>query len=376
MNWLALVPSALSAISALTGKKPPRYNAPQFNTPQLPMLQAQPLQGQNINAPQVNYQGITAPAVGQAPTLQAPERAQLPSYANLFQQLNQQGFDPGQTALYQQLSAQMGGGLPPGYREALLGQAEREGQAAFERATRNLGIERERATRTAADQANRMGLLGSGSLAVRQGLIDEAYARQQGDLASNLQTQLGRVSTGLTEQDLAQRQRAMELLSQIEGQRLAASTTGRNALLSAALQEQGNQLGAQQENIRNAMATGQFNIGNLLGNQRFDVQNLLEAQRFNAGNQLAAQQFNVGNQMDAQRFNADQMLKIQQANFENALRAAQGNFANANTAAQNQYQSDLNRWQVGEANRGQLFDSLASAATTYGTYRRNRRRSL
>lgn len=231
MNWLALVPSALSAISSLTAKKnpPPQYQAPQM----------------------------------------APMGQQLPSYASLFGEIGQQAgpaYDPAQGDLYKSLMSQyQGGQLPPEYRAAVLGQAQQEAGAAYDQASTRLTRDRDRTSRSAAESMNKMGLLSSGAHGIRQGYIDEGFGEQLGGLASQYQTTLGRASTGLMEQELSMRDRTASLLAGIEQQRAQASLSSRQGLMSAVGQERAlqaqmanQQAGYAQQNAASQYASQQY----------------------------------------------------------------------------------------------------------------------
>jgi hypothetical protein len=185
VDWLSLVPSALSAVSSLFGKKPPQYQQPQ----------------------QPNLQQISG-------------------------QLNQAApiYDPTGSQFGQGLMQQQDRGLPPAYRQAMLDQARNEARTSFSQVAEQLNMERERATRGSAEQANRLGLLGSGGLGVRQGMIDQSYGQQLGNLAQNAQNQLAGVGTNLMQQEFDQRGRIQQLLASLEGQKSTNSVAARQGL--------------------------------------------------------------------------------------------------------------------------------------------------
>lgn len=198
------------------------------------------------------------------PQYQAPQYqsgAQLPQYAQAMQQ---QAYDPATGPVYQQLLQQMTSGqLPPELRQATLGQAQGEAQNAYNAANSMLTFDEDRAMRGASERMNKMGLLSSGAHGVTQGLIGEGYARQRGVLAGNLQNQMGAASTGLMQQEFAQKDRIQALLAGIENQRQNASVTSRGQLLNFA------QADAQNQNsmaLGNAQAqygsqSNAFNLG-------------------------------------------------------------------------------------------------------------------
>lgn len=214
------------------------------------------------NVPQYQPQQYQAP----------PSMVQsMPEYASMFQQNMPQAYDPATGPVYQQLLQQMtSGSLPQAYRQQVLGQAQTEAENAYNAANSQLTFDEDRAMRGASERMNKLGLLSSGAHGVTQGLIGEGYGRQRGALAGNLQNQLGRASTGLMEQEMAQRDRIQSLLSGIEGQRQDASLQSRGQLLGFAQQDQANrmanaqnQYAAQAANAQNQYASqaNQFNYG-------------------------------------------------------------------------------------------------------------------
>lgn len=267
MDWLALVPSALSAISSLTAKKnkPPQYQAPQYQSPGA-------------------YQ---APGV---PNLQAQlggVGSQIPEYAKMFAE-SAPVYDVSQGAPYQQMLAQFQSGkLPAEYRNAVLGQAQQEAGAAYDQASTRLGRDRDRASRSAAEQMNKLGLLSSGAHGIRQGYLDESYGEQLGGLATQYQGQLGRASLGLMDQELSQRDRMAQLLAGIEQQRVQSSLASRQGLLSAVGQERSLQAGLLGQQATMAQRGAEFGYNAAQQN----AQNMFNAQQQNAQQQFASQKF-------------------------------------------------------------------------------------
>lgn len=225
----ALANAGINLVSSIFGRNSTK-NMPQYNAPQVPDFQSG-----------------------------------LPSYASLFGQAPG-AYDLGNSQLYGQLNQQsQSGQLPPELRQQLLGQAQGDAQNAYNTANSQLTFDEDRAQRTGAEQMNKLGLLSSGALGVRQGLTSDSYARQRGSLLGNLQSQMGAASTNLMQQEFGARQNVQQLLSGLEGQRQNASVTGRGQLLNFAQGERQNmgnlaqqQYGYQQQNATNAY-NGQLN---------------------------------------------------------------------------------------------------------------------
>lgn len=189
MNWMSLIPSALSAVSSLFGSKPPTYQQP---------------------AP---------PNLGQM-------AGQLNSAAPLY--------DPTQGSFAQSLNSQLNQGLPPAYANAVMGQAQAETQTAFNQASQGLQLQQTKDQNAATANMNKLGLLSSGALGVQQGYINQAYGQQYGNLAANEQNQLSGVATNLMTQSMQQRQNIQNLLAGFEGDKTQQSTQAQGNLTSFA----------------------------------------------------------------------------------------------------------------------------------------------
>lgn len=228
MAWW--VQPAMALASNIFAKK---RNAPEYQSAQMPSLPPIQMGGGDLNSLMSQMPGV---------------------------------YDPSQGQVYQQMLSQMQGGrLPQEYRNAVLGQAQQEAGAAYDQARSRLTRDRDRASRSAAEQMNKMGLLSSGALGVRQGYIDESFGEQLGGLASNYQSALGRASVGLMDKELDMRDRVTQLLSGMEQQRASSSLASRNALLSALGQERG---------LQGNLATAQGNLAannapNVYGAQKY-----------------------------------------------------------------------------------------------------------
>lgn len=159
----------------------------------------------------------------QQPQYQSP--SQTPQYASLFQDPSQDPSlagvygDQSKNPVYSRLMSQMTSGLPQDYRDQVMGNAQTGAQNAYNSANSQLTFDEDRAQRTNSERMNKMGLLSSGAHGVSSGLVGEGYSRQRGTLAGNMQSQISQASTDLMGQDLAQRDRAMGLLSTMDTSR-------------------------------------------------------------------------------------------------------------------------------------------------------------
>lgn len=119
-----------------------------------------------------------------------------------------------------------GTALTPQYREAVIGAG-----------TRDLRAEQERAHQQNFEQMNKMGLLGSGALGVRGGLIDQQYARS-----------LANIIDQLTARELDQYNLTGSRLMGIEGAQANQSMNLANMAYQAQAQRQ-QQKGANEQNL-------------------------------------------------------------------------------------------------------------------------------
>lgn len=120
----------------------------------------------------------TQPPVYQAPTQQSYQ--DMLSNSPMYQELLK-AYQTGNSG---------GSFLPTGYRDSVLNQARRD-----------LGYQQEQDQNQAMESANKHNLLGSGSLAVRQGMIGDNYTRQFANINDNL-----------TQQDIQERARLQGIL--------------------------------------------------------------------------------------------------------------------------------------------------------------------
>lgn len=168
LSWL--IPSAIGGLSSLFSKPAPQ--GPQYES--------------------FNQQNGYDPAAlmgfqRQLQMQQAPQAQDIyqnsPYYQSLLQGLNR--------------STQGGTFLPEPYVNAIRKNAQQ-----------SLGLDRDEANRQAMEEANAHNLLGSGSLAVRQGLNDRSYLNQMGQVENNI-----------TGQEFGQRAQLMNALGGVEDQR-------------------------------------------------------------------------------------------------------------------------------------------------------------
>lgn len=272
---------------------PPKYQAPQYINP-----------GQ-YQAPGVpNFYG------------------QLPDYASVLQQAGNV-YDPSSGQAYQSaLGLLQNGRLPDDYRNAVLGQAQTEGQNAFNQASQQLNLQQDRSNRSLADQMNKMGLLSSGALGVSTGLNNEEYARQYGNLSGNLQNQMGQASLGLMNTELNQRSQAMQMLSGVDQQRASNSLQSRNALLSAFGQDRGLQAG---------LNTQQY------GYQQQNAQNTYDYNAQNTQNQNSFNQSNAQGAYNSQKYGFDQNNSLINKAFQNLTGLYQGGQAGTRRRSMTKY---------------------------------------
>lgn len=193
------------------------------------------------------------------PQYQSP--SQMPQYASLFQDPSQNPAlasvygDQSKNPVYSRLMSQMTSGLPQDYRDKVMGNAKTGAQNAYDSANSQLTFDEDRAQRTNSERMNKMGLLSSGAHGISSGLVGEGYSRQRGTLAGNLQSQISQASTDLMGQDLAQRDRAMGLLSSMDTHRSDQQVSLYNA-------NQGRMAGFAQNDANNQYAAAKDQYGN------------------------------------------------------------------------------------------------------------------
>ncbi len=339
MSFEFLLPSALGAIGTyLQGqKKAPVYQAPQ-PTSSRPQYQAPTYQ----QAP--GYQsagGYKAPAFQAGPQYNSP--GQYQGVGNY--QAPSPTFQPLQGPLYQSLlqnfqGVQAGGSaLPEAYRQAVLQQAQSA-----------LGAQKSQDVSGAVEDANKYGLLGSGSLGIRLGKIDQGYAREYGNVANQL-----------TQADLAERQNLIGNLSGLQGQQLQLEPL----LQQGAYQGYQSQVSNRDKEYQSLadLADKLFGAGQGQSDRINEFMSSQAARDYDArageasgANQYglstanAANQFNLGNagqqyQSQASAWDAEQQRQQQEALAK--------------------YQGELARYQGGQQNLGNLFGFGAAGAQSY-----------
>lgn len=110
-------------------------------------------------------------------------QGQIPGFQQAFNPQGQNVLDPTQTGLYQQLQGQYnttdpGNFLPPSVRSAL-----------FQNAINPVREQYDLQQAQALESANATNTLGSGSLGVRQGLLDRAFQRSSEEISNNITAQ-------------------------------------------------------------------------------------------------------------------------------------------------------------------------------------------
>lgn len=339
MAFEFLLPSALGAIGTfLQGKKKqPTYQAPQPTTPR-PTYQAPTYQ----QGPQYQSAGqYQAPSFQQGPQYQSP--GQYQSVGNY--QAPNPTFQPLQGPLYQSLLQNFQGvqsgqsALPEAYRQAVLSQAQRA-----------LGAQKSQDVAGAVEDANKYGLLGSGSLGIRLGKIDNAYAQQYGNVADQL-----------TQADLAERQNLIGALSGLQGQQLQLEPL----LQQGAYQGYQSQVSNRDKEYQSladladklfSAGQGQADRANQFGQSNAQFGYNAQAQEASNANQFGQQQvnalnqFNLGNAGNAYQSAAAAWDAEQQRRQQEALA---------------QYQSQLARYQGDQTNLGALFQNIGSGAQSY-----------